>query len=278
MMLDLPSTRELVEQYGLLAKKSLGQNFLFNPSIVRKIAQTAGNLTDITVFEVGPGPGGLTRALLEADAKHVVAVEKDQRCLSLLSEIVQASQGRLSLIEEDALILTPQEVIGEDFKIVANLPYNIGTLLLIRWLKNLDRIVSLTLMFQKEVALRIVAKPNTKDYGRLSILSQWLCEAKKIFDLPPSAFMPSPKVVSSVVHLMPRSLSKEEKDLIPFVETITQNAFGQRRKMLRSSLRSLLSEKDLELLDINPQARAEDLPVADFIKLAMFIKKRDLLK
>lgn len=265
---SLPSLREVVDHYGLLAKKSLGQNFLLNMDVTRRIAKVAGNFTDITVFEVGPGPGGLTRALLEAGAR-VVAVERDHRCLEILTDIQAAFPGFLEVIEGDALKLSPQLAIPKgNIKIIANLPYNIGTALSIQWLSNLDRISSLTLMFQKEVALRLIAKPRTKAYGRLSILTQWLCEGKRLFDLSPKAFTPAPKVTSSVVQLIPKLIDPSEKALLPMMERITQHAFGQRRKMIRSSLRPLFSESQLSELGLNPCARAEELSIADFVLLA----------
>jgi 16S rRNA (adenine1518-N6/adenine1519-N6)-dimethyltransferase len=206
--------------------------------------------------------------LLELGAQEIFAVEKDRHCLPILTQIQSLSQGRLTLIEGDALKITPQDLTKSPFKIVANLPYNIGTALLIQWLRKLENIQSLTLMFQKEVALRIIAKPRTKEYGRLSILCQWLCHSKKLFDLPPSAFFPSPKVTSSVVQLVPRPLPAEEIKMLPYLERITHDAFGQRRKMLRTSLKNLIPQETFEALDINPQSRAEELSVAQFIQLA----------
>lgn len=265
---SLPSLREVVDHFGLLAKKSLGQNFLLNMDVTRRIVKAAGNFTDVTVLEVGPGPGGLTRALLEAGAR-VVAIERDHRCLAILTDVQSAFPGYLEVIEGDALQLSPQSVISNgNIKIIANLPYNIGTPLLIQWLSKLDRISSLTLMFQKEVALRLIAKPRTKAYGRLSILTQWLCEGKRLFDLSPRAFTPAPKVTSSVVQLTPRPLGTGEKELFPIMEKITQHAFGQRRKMIRSSLKSLFSESKLSELGLNPCSRAEELAIADFVLLA----------
>ncbi|MBM3632343.1 MAG: 16S rRNA (adenine(1518)-N(6)/adenine(1519)-N(6))-dimethyltransferase RsmA [Alphaproteobacteria bacterium] len=273
---SLPSLREVIESHGLLAKKSLGQNFLLNMDVTRRIVKAAGNLEDLTVLEIGPGPGGLTRALLEAKAQ-VVAIERDHRCVEILRDLQlaylrgsgESAQKMLSLIEGDALKISPQSIIPVGaIKIVANLPYNIGTPLLIQWLSNLDRIVSLTLMFQKEVALRLIAKPRTKSYGRLSILIQWLCEAQRLFDLSPKAFMPAPKVTSSVVHLVPRPLTPQNKLLFPFMERVTHQAFGQRRKMIRSSLKMLFLESQLIELGLDPCVRAEELTVADFVLLA----------
>jgi 16S rRNA (adenine1518-N6/adenine1519-N6)-dimethyltransferase len=257
--------REIIDRYGLLAKKSLGQHFLLNTEITRRIAKAAGQVEGATVLEIGPGPGGLTRALLEAGAR-VVAIERDRRCVEILTDM---HQNNLHVIEGDALEISPQAAIPQgDIKIVANLPYNIGTALLVQWLSNLDRITSLTLMFQKEVALRLIAKPGTKSYGRLSVLAQWLCDGRRLFDLPPRAFTPAPKVTSSLVHLVPKHLALEEKALLPMLSAITRHAFGQRRKMLRSSLKPLFSEEKLTQLGINPCARAEELTVADFLCLA----------
>lgn len=264
----LPPLRDVIESHGLLAKKSLGQNFLLNMDVTRRIAKSAGGFKNITVLEVGPGPGGLTRGLLEAGA-HVVAIEKDQRCIAILTEIQDAFPGLLQIIEGDALKIIPQIAIPDGLiKIVANLPYNIGTTLLIQWLSDLSRITSLTLMFQKEVALRLIAKPRTKAYGRLSILTQWLCEGKRLFDLSPRAFTPAPKVTSSVIQLTPKPIDASEIALFPLMERLTQLAFGQRRKMIRSSLKLLFSEERLTELGLNPCARAEELHICDFVLLA----------
>jgi len=241
--------------------------------VTRRIAKAAGAFEDVTVLEIGPGPGGLTRALLESGAR-VTAVERDHRCHGILKDIQVAFPSHLQVIEGDALALSPQTLIPDGaIKIVANLPYNIGTVLLVQWLFHLDRIASLTLMFQKEVALRLIAKPRTKDYGRLSVLVQWLCDGQRLFDLSPKAFMPAPKVTSSVVHLTPKPLAPEEKVLLPAISSITRHAFGQRRKMLRSSLKPLFSEAQLTELGINPCARAEELAITDFIVLAQGLQK-----
>jgi 16S rRNA (adenine1518-N6/adenine1519-N6)-dimethyltransferase len=264
----LPSLKEAIEQHGLIAKKSLGQNFLLNMGITRRIAKASGQYNDCIVLEIGPGPGGLTRALLEEGAQ-VVAIERDSRCLAILNEIQSVYPERLQIIEGDALKISPQLAISEgNIKIVANLPYNIGTPLLISWLSNLDRVQSMTLMFQKEVALRLTAAPRSKAYGRLSVLTQWLCEAKRLFDLPPSAFVPAPKVTSTVVRLTPKQVKTEEKALFPLIEKITQHAFGQRRKMIRSSLKPLFSAEELTKLGLNPNVRAEELSVSDYVHLA----------
>lgn len=277
MFENLPTLKETVDKYYLqthekLAKKKLGQNFLLNMDVVRRVARVSGDLSQITVLEIGPGPGGLTRALLEAGARRVVAIEKDPRCIELLSELKEVAGNRLELINGDALKMIPQDLIEGPIKIVANLPYNVGTALLINWLHHSQNIDSMTLMFQKEVALRIVAKPRTKDYGRLSVLCQYLCEVHKAFDLPPGAFSPPPKVTSSVVHLIPKVLTTEQLDLLPSLGFVTQKAFGQRRKMLRSSLKGIISEDDFALISILPTARAEELTIQNFINLAQLMK------
>lgn len=272
MLENLPSLKETVEKYGLLAKKNLGQNFLLHMDTVRRVAKAAGDLTDITVIEIGPGPGGLTRALLEQKTTEVIAIERDERCLPVLSELLQACPDRLKIINQDALKVKLQSLTPAPFKVVANLPYNIGTELLVRWSEDLTQVLSFTLMFQKEVALRIIAKAGTKDYGRLAILCQYLLNCEKVFDLPPGAFTPAPKVTSSVVHLIPKLLSPEEMALVPFLSKVTQHAFGQRRKMLRSSLKPLLNVEIIELCGINPNCRPEELPLSDFIKLATSLK------
>lgn len=265
---DLPPLKDVLGQYGLSPKKSLGQNFLLNMDVTRRIAVAAGEFKDVTVVEIGPGPGGLTRALLENGAK-VVAIERDHRCLAILTAIQEIVLDRLQIIEGDALKISPQSVVSAgNIKIVANLPYNIGTILLIQWLSNLERIDSLTLMFQKEVAYRLFARPCSKDYGRLSVITQWLCDGYRLFDLAPGAFTPAPKVASSVVTLHPKPLGVEEKALLPRVSTITRHAFGQRRKMIRSSLKLLFGEEKLSNIGLNPCARAEELTVADYVLLA----------
>ncbi len=265
----LPPLRDVIERHGLQAKKALGQNFLLDLNLTGKVARTAGDLTQSTVIEVGPGPGGLTRALLLHGARRVVAIERDERCLAALSEVSDHYPGRLEVISGDALKTDFSTLVTDGpVKIVANLPYNIGTELLIRWL-----IVdgwppfyqSMTLMFQREVAERIVAKPNSSDYGRLGVLAGWRTEARIAFDVPPQAFTPPPKVTSSVVHITPREalLSADVKKL----GRVTEAAFGQRRKMLRQSLKSLGGEKLLERAEIDPTRRAETLSVEEFVRL-----------
>lgn len=269
---NLPNLKETVQQFQLLAKKSLGQNFLLNMDIVRRVARSAGDLSQVTVVEVGPGPGGLTRAILEQGPQQVIAIEKDPRCFEVLQQLQQCVPDRLTLLNTDALSIVVQDLADTPLKIIANLPYNIGTPLLIQWLHRLDRIQSMTLMFQKEVALRIIAKPHTKAYGRLTIICQYLCDVEKVFDLPPGAFSPAPKVTSSVVVFTPKDLTNAEKELIPFLERITHMAFGQRRKMLRVSLKALFGESDFKQVGILPTDRAEDIQITDFVNLAKILQ------
>jgi 16S rRNA (adenine1518-N6/adenine1519-N6)-dimethyltransferase len=268
----LPPLREVIRRHGLAAKKSLGQNFLLDLNLAARIARAAGPLDGVTVFEVGPGPGGLTRALLAERAQRVVAVERDQRAIAALNEIAAHYPGRLDIIEADALSFDPRTRLPAGAtRIVANLPYNIATALLVSWLGAepwppwYDGAV---LMFQREVAERIVAKRHSKSYGRLSVLAQWRCQTRILFDVNASAFVPPPKVTSSLVRLVPRATPMPcERKLL---ERVTQAAFGQRRKMLRQSLRSLGGDVTalLAAADLDPTARAEDLAVADFVALA----------
>lgn len=270
---DLPPLREVVERHGLMAQKALGQNFLFDLNLTGRIARAAGPLEGETVVEIGPGPGGLTRALLANGAGRVIAIERDRRCLPALAEIAAHYPGRLEVIDGDALAvdLTPH-LGGAPARIVANLPYNIGTPLLVGWL-SLEPWppwwTSLTLMFQREVAERIVATPEQRaDYGRLAILAGWRSEAKILFDVPRTAFVPQPKITSSIVHLVPRAAPDPcDRRLL---ERITLAAFGQRRKMLRQSLKGVLSDPlpIIEAAELSPTARAEEVSVAGFVRLA----------
>jgi 16S rRNA (adenine1518-N6/adenine1519-N6)-dimethyltransferase len=266
---ELPPLREVIARHGIAARKSLGQNFILDLNLTRRIARAAGRLNDATVIEIGPGPGGLTRSLLAEGARRVVAIERDPRCLAALGELAAHYPGRLELIAGDALALDPATLSEAPRKIVANLPYNIATALLLRWLDRICDYESLTLMFQREVALRLVASPRGPAYGRLSVLVQWLSEPKILFDLPPRAFVPPPKVTSSVVSLTPRPtpLAPAAK---PALERVTAAAFGQRRKMLRSSLKTLgiPVEPLLAAAGIPPTARAEELSVPEFCALA----------
>ena len=273
----LPALREVIAAHGLAAKKSLGQNFLLDLNLTRRIARAAGPLEDATIYEVGPGPGGLTRALLMEGAARVIAVERDQRCLAALEEVAQAYPGRLDIVADDALAIDERDLfrakkIAGPVRIAANLPYNIGSALLVKWL-TADAWPpfwqSLTLMFQKEVAARLLAQPANKDYGRLSILTQWRARPRLLFDVSPRAFTPPPKVTSAVVRIdpLPEAVAEARlKDL----EAVTKAAFGHRRKMLRQSLKSLSSDA-VELITragLNPEERAERLSIADFAALA----------
>ena len=277
---SLPPLREVIARHGLTAKKSLGQNFILDLNVTRRIARAAADdesrpFGGVNVIEVGPGPGGLTRALLETDARRVVAIERDRRALAALQELAAAYPGRLALVEGDALELDPAALTDAPRTIVANLPYNIATALLLRWLDNMGAYQSLTLMFQREVAERLVAAPRSPAYGRLSVIVQWLAQPKILFDLPPRAFVPPPKVTSSVVSLLPRAepLAPASKAAL---ERVTAAAFGQRRKMLRASLRTLgiAPEPLLEAAGVTPTARAEELSVAEFCALARALNIR----
>lgn len=265
----LPPLRETIAAHGLDAKKRFGQHFLLDLNLTRRIARAAQPLDDGTVIEIGPGPGGLTRALLLEGAKRVVAVEVDARALGALHELQQAADGRLEAIEADALRVRPVDLGPAPRRIVANLPYNVSTALLVRWLRDADDLADMVLMFQKEVVDRLVAEPRTKDYGRLSVLAQHVCEVRRLFDVAPSAFVPPPKVTSAVARLTPRPKSAREPDLAP-LERVTAAAFGQRRKMLRGALARLYSDPVavLERLKLAPTARAEELSVGDFVRLA----------
>ena len=263
---DLPPLRESLAEHGLLAKKSFGQHFLLDLNVTRKIARLAGPLEGETVIEVGPGPGGLTRALLEAGAR-VIAVEKDARFLPLLAELAAAAEGRLTVVEADALAVDEAMLAGGRGHVVSNLPYNVGTPLLVKWLTGPWRPASMTLMFQKEVADRIAAKPGASAYGRLGVISQAVCDAAVVMDLPARAFTPPPKVASAVVRLDPRAETPTREELAA-LEKVTAAAFGQRRKMLRSSLRLLGGEALCERAGIDPNDRAEVVPVEGFIRLA----------
>jgi 16S rRNA (adenine1518-N6/adenine1519-N6)-dimethyltransferase len=265
----LPPLRDVIARHGIIARKSLGQNFLFDLKLTGRIAHAAGPLEHATVVEIGPGPGALTRALLAAGARRVVAIERDERCLAALGEIAATYPGRLDLVVGDALVLDPAELAVAPRKIVANLPYNIATALLLGWLDRIAAYESLTLMFQREVAQRLIAAPRGKSYGRLSVLVQWLTEPQILFDVSARAFVPPPKVTSSVVSIVPRPepLAPAEKSAL---ERVTAAAFGQRRKMLRTSLKTLgiPVEPLLDLAEVPPTVRAEELTVAQFCALA----------
>lgn len=266
----LPPLRDVIARHGLDAKKALGQNFLLDLNLTQKVARTAGSLEGVTVIEVGPGPGGLTRAILALGAKKVIAIERDPRCLPALQEIADHYPGHLEVIEGDALKTDFESLAhGETVKIIANLPYNVGTQLLVNWL--LPRAwppfwQSLTLMFQKEVGQRIVAREDDNHYGRLGVLCGWRTQAHMAFDIPPQAFTPPPKVTSTVVHLEPIATPLPcEPDRL---EKVTHAAFGQRRKMLRQSLKPIGGEALLARAEIDPQRRAETLSVEEFCRIA----------
>jgi len=275
---DLPPLREVIRKHGLSAKKSLGQNFLLDLNLTTRIARTAEPLESVTAVEIGPGPGGLTRALLSLGARRVIAIERDERALEALHEIAARYAGRLDVIAGDALKVDVREALGpERARVVANLPYNIATALLIGWLTAepwppwYDMLV---LMFQREVAERIVAKPGSKSYGRLSVLVGWRTEAKILFDVAPSAFVPPPKVTSSIVRLTP--LAEPLPCDAGALQKVTEAAFGQRRKMLRQSLKALGMDANalLEAAGIEPTARAEEIDVAGFVTLARLYAAR----
>ncbi len=270
---DLPPLRDVIARHKIGASKALGQNFLLDMNLTRKIARASGPLKGQTVLEIGPGPGGLTRALLAEGADQVVAVERDRRCLAALAELAALVPDRLHLVEADALEVNENQLQPRPGRIIANLPYNISTPLLFKWLGRLDLFDGMVLMFQKEVAQRITAAPGEKAYGRLSVMVQWRCKARALFDLPARAFTPAPKVTSTVVELTPLTepLAPARADIL---EKVVAAAFGQRRKMLRSSLKqispdaiALLAEADLE-----PTLRAENLSIEQFCALARAVE------
>jgi 16S rRNA (adenine1518-N6/adenine1519-N6)-dimethyltransferase len=272
----LPPLREVIAAHGLSARRSLGQNFLMDLNLTGRIARTAGDLAACDVLEIGPGPGGLTRALLAAGARHVVAVERDARCLPALAEIAAAWPGRLTVLEGDALRVDPAAHLRAPVRIVANLPYNVGTELLVRWLTPATWPPfwsSLTLMFQKEVAERIVARPGSKAYGRLAVLAQWRATPRLVFEIPPRAFTPPPKVTSAVVHIDRLEAPRYDADPATLSRVVAL-AFGQRRKMLRASLRSLGPDIEERLAEagISPTERAEQLAIEDFCRLSRLVR------
>ena len=267
----LPPLRETIARHGLDARKRFGQHFLLDLNLTRRIARAAAPLDDGTTIEIGPGPGGLTRALLAHGAASVTAIEKDRRCVAALADLVEISEGRLTVISGDAMAIDPAERTAEPRRIVANLPYNVSTALLLQWLANVHAYDRIVVMVQKEVADRLAAKPGTKDYGRLSVAAQWHCAVKSEFNVARTAFTPPPKVQSSIVTLTPR-----REPLAPaewrWLESVTAAAFNQRRKMLRSALKSW--NFDFESLGIDPQARAETLSIEQFCALAREAEKK----
>ena len=274
---NLPPLRQVIDDHGLQARKSLGQNFLLDLNLTAKIARQAGDLTQCDVLEIGPGPGGLTRGLLSEGARRVLAIEKDSRCIPALEEIAAAHAGRLQIIEGDALEVDPLAYLTPPIRVAANLPYNIGTELLVRWLTPQDWPPfwqSLTLMFQREVAERIVAKPGSKAYGRLALLAQWRADAKIVINLPPEAFSPPPKVSSAAVHLTALPEPRFPADAAILSRTVAA-AFNQRRKMLRSALKGTAPDIEDRLIaaGLKPTDRAEQIPLEGFCALARELAK-----
>ena len=272
-VLALPPLRQTIASSRLSARKALAQNFLLDLNLTRKIARAAGPIDQGTTIEIGPGPGGLTRALLIEGAKRVVAVERDSRAIAALNELAVVAGGRLTIIEGDALRLKAADIGDAPRRLVANLPYNIATRLIIDWLRDRNAFESITVMVQKEVGLRLCAKAGEADYGRLSIITQWLAEPSLLFEVPASAFTPPPTVTSTLVRLVPRA-----EPLFPAnretLEKMTAAAFGQRRKMLRASLRGLGGEALLLAADIDPTARPETLDIEAFCRLSRVYAER----
>lgn len=269
----LPPLRDVIRLHDLRAEKALGQNFLLDQNLTDKIARLAGDMAGKTVIEIGPGPGGLTRSLLRSEARHVIAVEFDKRAVAALQDLVGAAEGRLTVMQDDALRCDLVQVAPAPRAIVANLPYNISTVLLVRWLEILrgdaSSFSSMTLMFQKEVADRILAVPGSKTYGRLSVVAQWLCSVRRVMELPPSAFTPPPKIDSTVVHFVPRDTAPDWPRF-DTVESILAAAFQQRRKMIRSSLKSYAAA--MEQTGLEQTLRAEDVSVEQYLELARAVE------
>jgi len=272
----LPPLRDVINRHGLRADKKFGQNFILDLNVTRRIARRAGNLTDCDIVEIGPGPGGLTRGLLMEGARKVHVIEADSRFIPALQEIAEAYPDRLNIIEGDALKIRPQSLSEGPYRIVSNLPYNIGTALLTNWLDDgwqngawQPQFLSMTLMFQKEVAQRITAQANDKHYGRLAVLANWLCDSELAFEVDRQGFVPPPKVSSAIAHLVPRARPLAEADP-EMLEKLTAAAFGQRRKMLRAGLKQICSDAQALLAEaeIDETARAEVLTIDDFCKLA----------
>lgn len=271
---DLPPLRDVIAAHNLRAEKSLGQNFLLDQNITDKIARSCGDLSGKNVIEIGPGPGGLTRSLLRGGARKVIAVEFDARAVEALQDLKVAAQGRLEVVHGDALQTNLLDLASGPRMIAANLPYNIATPLLLGWLKQIreqgDAYDEMILMFQKEVGDRIIAQSGSKAYGRLSVISQWICDVKRVFDLPPSAFTPPPKIKSSVVRFVPKLLEDNAPDFEVF-EKLTAAAFGQRRKMIRSSLKEYMDA--VEACELDPTQRAENLVPEEYIRLAQRLSR-----
>ncbi|MGF1475091.1 MAG: 16S rRNA (adenine(1518)-N(6)/adenine(1519)-N(6))-dimethyltransferase RsmA [Geminicoccaceae bacterium] len=271
---QLPSVTQIIRQHGLTADRRLGQHFLHDPAILNRIVAAAGPLAGRTVVEIGPGPGGLTRALLAAQPRLLVAVERDPRCIEALTSLEGVAGSTLKLVQADALTVELAEHAAPPWTIVANLPYNIATELLFRWLNRPRDLATIVVMIQKEVAQRITAQPGTKDYGRLAIMIQWLCEATRCFDVPAGAFLPPPKVTSTVIRLVPRSKTLFDAPA-PMLRRLLAAVFGHRRKMLRSSLAAVTADPKgvLERANISPEARPETLSIEAFCRLATVLTK-----
>ena len=277
-MEKLPPLKDVISKHQLRAKKSLGQNFLLDLNLTSKIARYAGNLDQFDILEIGPGPGGLTRSLLNEGARKVVAIEKDSRCIEALEEIQATFPGRLKLLQGDALSTNASEHLADPVRIIANLPYNIGTELLVRWLTSKiwpSFWQSMTLMFQKEVANRIVANPGSKAYGRLSVMSQWRCDTKIAFNVPASAFTPPPKVESTLVHFESLKQPKFPAE-VEVLEFVVSKAFNQRRKMLRGALKGYFQNVEEGLLSIGvlPTKRAEDITVQEYCAMSQILIRK----
>ena len=275
---NLPPLKDIISKYEIRAKKSLGQNFLLDLNLTSKIARYAGNLKHSDVLEIGPGPGGLTRSLLNEGARQVVSIEKDNRCIAALEEIQSLFPDRLKLLKGDALSMNVTQYLTDPIKIIANLPYNIGTELLVRWLnsKNWPSFwQSMTLMFQKEVANRIVARPGSKAYGRLSVMSQWRCNTKIAFNIPATAFTPPPKVESAVVHFEALNEPKFPAE-VDKLEFVVSKAFNQRRKMLRGALKGhfINVEEGLFSIGVLPTKRAENITVQEYCAMSQILIRK----
>jgi len=273
------STSELIKKYQLDAKKSLGQNFILDKNFTDKIAKSAGDLSNFEVLEIGAGPGGLTRSILDAGVKKLIVIEKDQRCILALKELQEFYGSRLEIIEGDALEIDETKIFSENsqFKIIANLPYNIGTVLIFKWLKILPKIASMHLMLQKEVVQRICAKIGDKNYGRLAIMLNLLCDTKMLFEVNKMVFSPPPKITSAIVQIIPNAEKIEkyfEKNNLKKFEKVVQQAFNQRRKMLKSSLKGAFINQGLAEIfaqcDISGTKRAEEITIEEFWKISQF--------
>jgi 16S rRNA (adenine1518-N6/adenine1519-N6)-dimethyltransferase len=267
---NLPPLRDVIARHGLAARHTLGQHFLLDGNLTDRIVREAGDLTGRHVIEVGPGPGGLTRSLLSSSAASIIAIELDRRAVGAASELIDLSSGRLQVIHGDALSIDVGSLVPAPRQVIANLPYNVASPLLVKWLRQAAEFERLTVMFQQEVAERICAEPDTPAYGRLSVLAQWTCEARIVLRLPPGAFTPPPKVSSAVVSLTPHA-TQPDPALFAQMEALTAAAFGQRRKMLRGSLRGIGGEELLNRAGIAGERRAETLSVAEFDRLVRLV-------